>query len=367
MKHIFWLEHYPRSISGIIDYLSCSEEVHCICAQSSIYTKRAKMGWGKDNLEKVSFTYLKDGDIHSTAEYFINDDPEVIHYIMGVRYGKMGHIVKRYLLNRKDLNIFVLAERPYLYGKSKIEQFLLACYYYYIGFKYSNNIKGVFAMGTLGVKAYRNWAKGRVFPFLYPHFNKIEVKSTECSKPIKALYVGQLDKRKGIDLLIDVMPNFDGLIELSVVGSNGNVESEIIHKIKECNNIKYNGVWDSEQLREEITDYDVCIVPSRYDGWGMFVMEGIEAGLGVITTDKTGSKDLIEASKAGIIIHSDNKDSLNIALYKIAYTPTIVDEWKQYARQYRNRICQNVVGDYFRECINYSLNLSQQLPICPWL
>ena len=263
----------------------------------------------------------------------------------------------------------MLSERPYLYGKGLFKRWMLISLYKYLGFKYRNRIKGVFAMGTLGCDAFKGWAHGNVFPFLYPHFISIksDSESHKTTVPLKALYVGQLDKRKGIDLLIDTVELLLGGIELYVVGANGNIASESLRRIDTVPNIHYLGVWSSEDLASNISEYDFCVVPSRYDGWGMFVMEAIEAGKGVITTNQVGSKDLVEASGAGLVIDSGNETALKRALLHVVNNPNVAEEWMTRAREYRRYLSKNSVGDYFRECTSYVTNKTVSKPNCPWL
>ena len=359
MEHVFWLEHYPRSISGIIEYLSNTERVYCICCKTNIYNSRERMGWGREQLSKVEFVYLDTLDIYTQKSFlsaFLKSHSCAIHYIMGLRYGNISVIVREYLLKKSIYNIFVISERPYMYGKTWAERFLLKKYYYYLGLKYRNRIKGVFAMGQSGVDAYQLWAKGNVFNFLYPRFNVV----------IKALYVGQLDRRKGVDLLLDCIDDFIGVLDLSIVGANGNIEKQTISRIERSSNVRYLGVWNSQDVCIKASTYDVCVVPSRYDGWGMFVMEAIEAGVGVITTDQTGSKDLVIASEAGMVVKANSSKELQIALKYIVNNPSVVDEWKLLACKYKERITKESVGRYFRQCIDFAMSTCDNYPMCPW-
>lgn len=58
MEHIFWLEHHPRSINGIIEYLAEKDPVFCICCDDGMFADRASMGWTSESINGVEFIYL---------------------------------------------------------------------------------------------------------------------------------------------------------------------------------------------------------------------------------------------------------------------------------------------------------------------
>lgn len=371
MEHIFWLEHHPRSIIGLIEYfVEKKDKVICICNDDGMFKNRANMGWSNENISGVEFTYLnKIDDVDSYLCDFCKYHPCAINYIMGVRASKISKYVNRYLISQKNAKIFMIAERPYLYGKSFLLQKVLEIFYLYLGYKYGSKINGVLAMGTLGVTAYKSWAKGNVFPFLYPKFNDViaEPKEKKSSAEIRALYVGQLDKRKGVDVMLDAFETLSKNIHLDVVGDNGDIKEIIKARISKMSNVSYLGVWNSNEVATRSANYDVCIVPSRYDGWGMYVMEALEAGIGVITTDLTGSKDLVNSSGAGLVVKAGDVNSLKKSLELLLDNPKIVSEWKELATKYKNKISKDSVGDYVREIVSAPNSESIRVVKCPWL
>lgn len=369
MKHVFWLEHYPRSISGIIDYLSTYESVTCICFNKEIYSNRSKMGWSPDAINNATLIYLQDiQDIDVFIRGFLAHHESSAHYIMGVRYGGIASIVNKYLLSHSKYHVFMIAERPFSYQKSRIRLLLLKRAYDYLGRKYQDKISAVFAMGTMGVEAYKGWAHGNVYPFVYPRFNDpIPPVSSTCSLPIHALYVGQFDRRKGVHILLEAIQSFRDEITLDLVGKNGDMENEIIDRVKHIPNANYIGVWDSNDVVRKSSVYDVCFVPSLYDGWGMFVMEALEAEVGVITTDLTGSKDMVIASQAGRVVKAGSVAELKKVIEMLVGRPSIILDWKSKAHGYRNSILKSSVGLYFKSVVNYVINKEGTEPSCPWL
>ena len=53
--------------------------------------------------------------------------------------------------------------------------------------------------------------------------------------------------------------------------------------------VEFVGFRDWDELPFEYARADVLCVPSRYDGWGLVVPEGLASGLPVIATDRMGA------------------------------------------------------------------------------
>ena len=53
--------------------------------------------------------------------------------------------------------------------------------------------------------------------------------------------------------------------------------------------VEFVGFKDWKELPAEYAAADVLCVPSRYDGWGLVVPEGLASGLPVIATDRMGA------------------------------------------------------------------------------
>ncbi len=371
---VFWLSKYPRSIAGTIKYLSLRYNVTCLCYDKSIFENREKMGWEYDNLDKVNFIYMSSVSNKNdfVIEFVKQHEVDTFHFVMGIRGGGINTFVRKYLLRNKRCKVGMIAERPTMYNMSFVQKMLSFLCYSLLGIYYSSRIKCLLAMGTLGVRAYSSmfWDHGNIYPYLYHKVsNDVKFPSLEVDfSRIRMLYVGQFNKRKGIDLLLDVLDKVDnGNWQLDIVGATGDLEKVVLEKSLKNANINYLGVWKSSEVSSLISSYDVCIVPSRYDGWGMVVMEALEAGIGVITTDTTGSKDLVIGSQAGEVVAASDFDALSKVINKILKDPSVLVEWKQKARQYKLKISDDTIGTYVEKVIGFVENEIRIKPSCPWL
>ena len=83
--------------------------------------------------------------------------------------------------------------------------------------------------------------------------------------------------------------------------------------------VEFLGFRDWSELPAIYADADVLCVPSRYDGWGMVVPEGLAAGLPVIATNRMGAAlDLVQNGVNGWIVPAGDEAALGTALRSAA-------------------------------------------------
>src|SRR5690606_20486483 len=106
--------------------------------------------------------------------------------------------------------------------------------------------------------------------------------------PIKLLYVGRFSKyTKGTDVLIKSLSNIrNDNWKIDFVGGYGDHKKTVIKWIKENKNANFLGHWNSLDVCKKMQSYDICIVPSKFDGWNVLVNEALRANIGVICTEE---------------------------------------------------------------------------------
>ena len=90
------------------------------------------------------------------------------------------------------------------------------------------------------------------------------------------------------------------------------------------------------------------------------------AGIGVLVSDATGSKDLIEASGAGAIVPAGNPADWTAAIRNVIENPALVEEWKEQARAFRDQIAATNVGDYLTTVLRLAFCREGARPLAPW-
>jgi len=116
-------------------------------------------------------------------------------------------------------------------------------------------------------------------------------------EPVRLLYVGRLDRIKGVDLLIEALLELqtDRQYRLDVVGT-GALESE--HRSL-CEEYGLTDVVTFHGWQEDIEPYyeraDIFVLPSRSEGQPTVVLEAQAAGVPVVSTDVGCVDELIGA------------------------------------------------------------------------
>lgn len=125
---------------------------------------------------------------------------------------------------------------------------------------------------------------------------------TPKNKANNFIFVGQLEKHKGVDLFIQAASRFTDYNFL-VVGS-GSV------KIKEANNLKLLGRKTPDEVSELLSNSLAAIIPSRcYENSPTVIYEAAAVNTPCIAANLGGTPELIEKF-GGLLFEPDNLDSL---------------------------------------------------------
>lgn len=184
----------------------------------------------------------------------------------------------------------------------------------------------IWGVGIWGIDQYRREFGDERTYFDLPYFSNLNrfTKSShgrDRNQETRVfLYSGALIKRKGVDLLAAVFCRLAEQfkhVELHIVG-DGELRPKLERKlIKYQQRVKFFGFQPWEKLPYYYQQADILCVPSRYDGWGLVIPEGLAAGLPVISTDTTGAAiELIRDGCNGWLIDADSEEELYKSMYQ---------------------------------------------------
>jgi glycosyltransferase involved in cell wall biosynthesis len=195
----------------------------------------------------------------------------------------------------------------------------------------------IWGIGRLALEGYRReFGPERTYVNI-PYFSNLERFKNSASAPRQPtrepviLYSGSLIPRKGVDLVAAAFARLirDGLRAKLIVLGSGPLEQSMREDLKNCmDRVEFVGFRDWEALPELYAVSDILCVPSRYDGWGLVVPEGLAAGLPVISTTQTGAAvEFIQPGKNGWLVPPDHEDAIYRAMRQ-AVTLTD-DQWRE--------------------------------------
>lgn len=203
---------------------------------------------------------------------------------------------------------------------------------------------GIWGIGNSAVAAYkREFGGGRIYENV-PYFSDLSrfrsreaaPRSTERSGR-SILYSGELSIRKGLDLLASAFCRLAGEFpraKLTLLGEGPlrNKLHRLLAPVRE--QVQFLGFKDWEEVPSVYAKHDFLCVPSRHDGWGLVVPEGLAAGLPVIGSDRTGAAlDLIQPSVNGWLVRAAEVAELEMALTEaLSISPPRIEEMREAAR-----------------------------------
>ena len=127
---------------------------------------------------------------------------------------------------------------------------------------------------------------------------------------IVALFVSMNFELKRLDLVLKSIADlverkkYNRNLKLLVVGKGNKRKYQTIARgLGIGNRIVFAGV--TNEIEKYYLASDIFVMPSKYDTFGLAVLEAMAAGLPVIITSKVGAKDLVEDGVNGFIL-SDN-------------------------------------------------------------
>ncbi len=115
-----------------------------------------------------------------------------------------------------------------------------------------------------------------------------------------------------------------------------------------------------------MAQYDLLILPSRHDGWGVVVNEALLQGVPVIASDRVGAKCLIESSGAGLIFKSENTEELTLKLKELIRQPSLFVEMCRKAESVGNDISPEIGARYLLDVFLYHFYDEGQRPSGLW-
>lgn len=190
---------------------------------------------------------------------------------------------------------------------------------------------------------------------------KIFVKPNFCEKPNIPIvpieereyfmFLGRLDKLKGINLLVEAWNDIKDE-ELIVVGT-GPEEEYIKSFIKENNmtNVKLVGFKKKDEAMKLLSKAKALIVPSQwYEGFPMTIVESINLMVPVIANDIGSIAEIINDDRLGVInkINSQSDIKKIINEFFIMYSNYHIDESSNNGTNYCSKNNYNIIKQIYK-------------------
>jgi len=173
--------------------------------------------------------------------------------------------------------------------------------------------------------------------------------------PNSMLYIGRVDKRKGVDFLIKSMlrvvkSNPNSKLFIGGKGKDLNKLKKFVIKNKLENNINFLGFISDDKINEWYNKVQCVIVPSIFEGFGITVIESMAAGTLVIGTNVDGIRTIIKNKINGYLVDYGNVGSLSETINYVLHNnclDIIKNASKDIEEKYNIDIVRKVTGEFY--------------------
>lgn len=183
--------------------------------------------------------------------------------------------------------------------------------------------------------------------------NNIKVKNQiNNTNNYKLLQIGRLEDIKGQDISLKATANLvkKGFnIELSLIGTGSTKKKlmELASELKISDHVKFLGALSKKDIYKQIHCYDILLQPSREEGFGLTIIEGMAAKVPVLVSNISGPLEVILNGEIGTSFISENIDDIS---EKICYILNNEDQKTERAYNYtiKNYSIKNTVKNYIK-------------------
>ena len=147
------------------------------------------------------------------------------------------------------------------------------------------------------------------------------------SAPIRFIFAGSLQARKGLPLLLEAWRRMghQGNLELWIAGGGPIPQEE---RATLPRNVRWLGRLAQSELVRAFQQCHVFVFPSLFEGLAQVQIEAASCGLPVIGTTQSGSESFIENGETGFTLPAGNLDVLVETLSNLAARPEQIQQMR---------------------------------------
>jgi glycosyltransferase involved in cell wall biosynthesis len=153
------------------------------------------------------------------------------------------------------------------------------------------------------------------------------------------LYLGRLDKRKGVDRIPKIYENLinRNLDFILHIAGDGEEEKSLRDFSKGKNNIRFHGFVSENKKIDLLRKSWVVILPSRKEGYGIVVLEANACGTPVVANNVEGLKESVKDSETGFLENIDNTERFCNKIEEILDKREVRKKFSENAREFAER------------------------------
>lgn len=189
--------------------------------------------------------------------------------------------------------------------------------------------------------------------------------------PTRILFMGRLEQRKGIEVIIEAFPKLVKLYPQATITLVGRDTPNILgfssarqymqaafERAGCANKVRFSEYVPLEQLPEIFHQHDIVWVPSMYDNFPIVCLEAMACGKAVVVSDAGGLPEMIQHGKNGMIFPTGDASALCALTLKLCENHEMRVSLGNNARRYTEENC-SMEAIYSHTMALYHLALSR--------
>jgi len=142
-------------------------------------------------------------------------------------------------------------------------------------------------------------------------------KITSRAEPLRVLFVGSMNQRKGISYLFKAIEQLKVPHEFTLIGSL-NPKYKCKPLLEGLGKFRWLQSLPHGEVLREMRAHDVLVFPTLSDAFGLVLLEAMAQGTVVLTTPNSAACDVIEHGVNGLVVPVRNADAITAQLTRLA-------------------------------------------------
>ena len=178
---------------------------------------------------------------------------------------------------------------------------------------------------------------------------------TDKSAFINLVSVGRVAKVKNHKLLLKALSELDSQlpVHLTVVGDGPELESvkEYCKSLNLVDKVSFTGF--KTNINEILSEMDICVVSSDYEGISIAILEAMSLGMPVIASAVGGNPEIVNDNETGILFSKGNADELATAIQKLSKNKKLAENMGENGlKRFLNHFHEKYVLEQYSDLYN---------------
>ena len=164
-------------------------------------------------------------------------------------------------------------------------------------------------------------------------------------EPLKAqpwrwrlLYVGRLDRQKGVDTAIAALASLPPEATITIWGTGDQAYisemKALAERLGAGERVRFAGFADADRLRSAYEEADVVVFPVRWnEPFGLVPLEAMGLGRPVVTTSRGGTAEFVVDGTNALVFAADDPDELASCVRRVGTDPSLRERLRTEGRR----------------------------------